>query len=174
MASMESPHAGSRRMPFSAPRTAKSAFCAADSAEVNPWQRSSDSHLSELDLLRGGCNNQWSEQCRTFKATSLIRERQNQPQAKNQTRALDGLRRFILCYLRFTSDMDVWIQTNTVKEKTTPCSSAVRIPGRTRPGTLHRIPTSRSAEPIRWRRDWGGLRLREADRQSAADKPASP
>jgi hypothetical protein len=48
MASTESPHAGSRRMPFSAPRTAKSAFCAADSAEVNPRKRLRDWHLVEL------------------------------------------------------------------------------------------------------------------------------
>jgi hypothetical protein len=172
MASTESPHAGSRRMPFSAPRTAKSALCAADSAEVNPRQRSSDSHLSELDLLRGGCKDQWSEQCHTFEASNFIRELQNQPQAKNQTRALDGLRRFILWYLRLTSDTDVWIQTIAAKGKTTPCSSAVRILRRTRPGTRHRIPMSRSVEPSRWRRDWGELRLREADPQSAADTPA--
>ena len=54
MASMESPRTGSRRMPFSAPRTAKSALSAADFAEVNPRQRSSDSHLVELNLLRVG------------------------------------------------------------------------------------------------------------------------
>ena len=56
----------------------------------------------------------------------------------------------------------------------TPCSSVDCTLRRTLLRILCRIPTNCSAEPNQWRRDWDGLRLREADPQSAADRPASP
>ena len=174
MASTESPHVGSRRMLFSAPRTAKSAFCAADSAEVNPvatveWLASFGTRSPARWLQRPMVGT-----VPHFRSYKFYWGTPSQPQTKNQTRALVGLRRFILWYLRFTSDTDVWIQTIAAKGKTTPCSSAVRILRRTRPRILYRIPMSCSAEPSRRRQDWDGLRLREAGPQSTADRPALP